>query len=105
MLNRGIEREVLATCQRYGMGVSAWSPLAKGMLTGKYSKGQEQPKTLRAKHFPKMMSDKRSLDIVEQLITLAQSAGLPLTHMALAFAIAHPALAGVYWECDKDTCN
>jgi aryl-alcohol dehydrogenase-like predicted oxidoreductase len=93
ILNRGIEREVLATCQRYGMGVSAWSPLAKGMLTGKYRKGQAQPNTLRAKYFPKMMSDERSLDVVEQLIPLAQSAGLSLTHMALAFVIAHPALA------------
>jgi aryl-alcohol dehydrogenase-like predicted oxidoreductase len=36
ILNRSIEREVLPTCQRYGMGVMAWSPLAKGMLTGKH---------------------------------------------------------------------
>jgi aryl-alcohol dehydrogenase-like predicted oxidoreductase len=35
ILNRSIEREVLPACQRYGMGVMAWSPLAKGMLTGK----------------------------------------------------------------------
>jgi aryl-alcohol dehydrogenase-like predicted oxidoreductase len=55
ILNRNIEREVLPACQRYGIGVSAWSPLAKGMLTGKYRKGQEQPKTLRAKYFPKLM--------------------------------------------------
>lgn len=93
ILNRNIEREVLPTCQKYGMGVSAWSPLAKGMLTGKYRKGQKQPDTLRAKCFPKMMSDEHSLDRVEELIPLAQSAGLSLTHMALAFVITHPALA------------
>jgi aryl-alcohol dehydrogenase-like predicted oxidoreductase len=74
------------------MGVSAWSPLAKGMLTGRYRKGQDQPNTLRAKYFPKMMSDERSLDLIEQLIPLAQSAGLSVTHMALAFVISHPAL-------------
>jgi aryl-alcohol dehydrogenase-like predicted oxidoreductase len=39
ILYRSIEREVLPPCQRYGMGVMAWSPLAKGMLTGKYRKG------------------------------------------------------------------
>src|ERR1700741_255024 len=39
ILNRSIEREVLPACQRYGMGVMAWSPLAKGMLTGRYRKG------------------------------------------------------------------
>jgi aryl-alcohol dehydrogenase-like predicted oxidoreductase len=92
ILNRAIEREVLPTCQRYGMGVSAWSPLAKGMLTGKYRKGEKQPDTLRAKYFPKLMSDERSLDTVEQLLPVAASAGLTLTHMALAFVVAHPAV-------------
>ncbi len=53
ILNRGVERAILPTCQRYGMGVSAWSPLAKGLLTGKYRKGQPQPDTLRAKYFRK----------------------------------------------------
>lgn len=92
ILNRGIEGGVLPTCQQYGMGVSAWSPLAKGMLTGKYRKGQPQPDTLRAKYFPKMMSDARSLDVVEQLIPLARGAGLSLTHLAIAFVLAHPGI-------------
>jgi aryl-alcohol dehydrogenase-like predicted oxidoreductase len=92
ILNRSIEREVLAVTQRYGMGVTAWSPLAKGMLTGKYRKGHETPDTMRAKYFPKLMTDEHSLDIVEQLIPLAQSAGLSLTHMALAFVVAHPGI-------------
>lgn len=92
ILNRSIEREVLPTCQRYGMGVMAWSPLAKGMLTGKYRKGEQQPDTLRAQFFPKAMSDEASLDKVEQLIPLAESANMSLMHMALAFVVAHPAL-------------
>lgn len=90
ILDRGIEREVLPTCERYGMGAMVWSPLSKGMLTGRYRKGQALPDTPRAKYFPRQLSDERSLDAVEQLIPLAQEAGLPLTHMALAFAIAHP---------------
>lgn len=92
ILNRSIEREVLPTCQRYGMGVMAWSPLAKGMLTGKYRKGEKTPDTVRAKFFPKAMSDEGSIDVVEQLIPLAGSAGISLMHMALAFVIAHPVL-------------
>ena len=92
ILNRSIEREVLPACQRYGMGVMAWSPLAKGMLTGKYRKGARQPDSLRVKFFPKAMSDEGSLDKVEQLITLAQDADMSLMHMALAFVVAHPAL-------------
>lgn len=92
ILNRSIEREVLPACQHYGMGVMAWSPLAKGMLTGKYRKGEPQPDSLRVKYLPKVMSDEGSLDKVEQLIPLAQSAGMSLMHMALAFVVAHPAL-------------
>lgn len=93
ILNRSIEREVLPACQRFGMGVMAWSPLAKGMLTGKYRKGRKTPDSLRAKFLPKAMSDEGSLDKVEQLIPLADSAGISLTHMALAFVVAHPALS------------
>ena len=92
ILNRNIEREVLPTCERFGMGVTAWSPLAKGMLTGKYRKGHERPDTLRARYFPELMSDERSLDTVEQLIALAQEAGLSLTQMAMAFVVTHPAM-------------
>jgi aryl-alcohol dehydrogenase-like predicted oxidoreductase len=95
ILNREIERAILPICQRYGMGVSAWSPLAKGLLTGKYRKEQPQPDTLRAKHFPKLMSDTRSLEVVDQLIPLAHDAGMSLTHMALAFVLAHPGITSV----------
>jgi aryl-alcohol dehydrogenase (NADP+) len=90
ILDRGIERDMLPTCQRYGMGVMVWSPLSKGMLTGKYRKGQPMPDSPRAKYFTKQFSDERSLEAVEQLILLAQEAGLPLTHLALAFVTAHP---------------
>ena len=90
ILNRGIEREVLPACERYGMGAMVWSPLAMGMLTGRYRKGQPQPDSGRARRFPRQMSDERRLDAVEALLPLAQEAGLPLTHMALAFVMAHP---------------
>lgn len=93
ILNRSIERDVLPACQRYGMGVMAWSPLAKGMLTGKYRKGQQQPDSLRVKFFPKAMADEGSLNAVEALIPLAESAGISLMHMALAFVVAHPAIS------------
>jgi len=90
ILHRHIEREVLPACQRYGMGAIVWSPLAMGLLTGRYRKGQAQPEGGRAGFFPKQMSDERTLDAVEQLIVVAEEARLSLTHMALAFAVAHP---------------
>jgi aryl-alcohol dehydrogenase-like predicted oxidoreductase len=89
ILDRGIEFDMLPTCERYGMGVLVWSPLSKGMLTGRYRKGQPLPDSLRVKYMPRQMSDPRSLDAVEQLIPLAEEAGLSLTHMALAFVMAH----------------
>jgi aryl-alcohol dehydrogenase-like predicted oxidoreductase len=89
ILDRGIEREVLPACQRYGMGTLVWSPLAQGMLTGRYRKGQ-QSGSHRAGFGFRHLSDERRLDAVEQLIPVARKAGLPLTHLAMAFAIAHP---------------
>jgi aryl-alcohol dehydrogenase (NADP+) len=89
ILNRGIEREVLPVCERYGMGTMVWSPLAQGLLTGRYRKGQ-QTDSRRASRGFKHLTDERRLDAVEQLIPVAQDAGMSLTHMAMAFAIAHP---------------
>jgi aryl-alcohol dehydrogenase-like predicted oxidoreductase len=90
ILNRSTEREVLPICQAYGMGALVWSPLAKGMLTGRYRKGQPLPESLRVKAFPQQMGDDRNLDAVEQLVPIAERAGLSLTHMAIAFVMAHP---------------
>lgn len=80
---------MLPACERYGMGALVWSPLAGGLLTGRYRKGRTAD-THRAAYGFKHLSDERRLDAVEQLITVAQDAGMPLTHMATAFAIAHP---------------
>ncbi|GAA2519683.1 aldo/keto reductase [Winogradskya humida] len=89
ILDRGIEREILPVAQRYGMGTLVWSPLAQGMLTGKFRKGQ-QATTHRAGLPFKHYKDENRLDAVEQLIPIAEQAGLSLTHLAMAFAIAHP---------------
>jgi len=89
ILNRAIEREVLPACERYGMGTLVWSPLAQGLLTGRYRKGQ-QADTRRASYGFRHLSDERRLDAVEQLIPLAEDAGMPLTHLAMAFAITNP---------------
>ncbi|MCW2638808.1 MAG: aldo/keto reductase, partial [Dactylosporangium sp.] len=89
ILNRSIEREILPVTERYGMGTLVWSPLAQGMLTGRFRKGQ-QTDTHRTGYGFKHYSDERRLEVVEQLIPLAEQAGMKLTHLAMAFAIAHP---------------
>ncbi|WP_223695027.1 aldo/keto reductase [Leifsonia poae] len=88
ILNRGIEREVLPVAQRYGMGVLVWGPLGQGMLTGRVRRGQDTD-VIRAT-FNTAFRNEQRLDVVEQLIPLAEEAGLPMTHLAMAFAIAHP---------------
>jgi aryl-alcohol dehydrogenase-like predicted oxidoreductase len=88
ILDRGIEAEVLPVAERYGMGTLVWSPLAQGMLTGRIRKGR--PTDLRRAAMFRHITDERRLDAVEQIIPLAQEAGLKMSHLALAFAIAHP---------------
>jgi len=90
ILDRGIEAEVLPVAQRYGMGTLVWSPLAQGLLTGRVRKDQQTD--LRRTAMFSHMRDERRLDAVEQIIQLAGKADLPMTHLAMAFAITHPAV-------------
>lgn len=62
-----------------------------GLLTGKYRKGSPV-KSTRLQWVPKHLTDAHTLDIVEQLIGVAEEAGLSLTAMAMAFTVAHPAV-------------
>ncbi|MFI9009157.1 aldo/keto reductase [Actinosynnema sp. NPDC053489] len=89
ILDRRIENEVLPVCERYGMGTLVWSPLAQGMLTGRYRKGVPA-EGKRASHGFRHLTDERRLDAVERLIPVAEEAGLSLTHLAMAFVVAHP---------------
>lgn len=88
LLDRAVEREVLPVAQRHGMGTMIWSPLASGMLTGRVRRGQASD--LRRTSRFAALRDERRIDAVEEFLTLSEEAGIPLTHMALAFVIAHP---------------
>jgi aryl-alcohol dehydrogenase-like predicted oxidoreductase len=97
ILVREIERAVLPTCQRYGMGVIPWSPLAGGYLTGRYRKGGDIPPGSRLAN--RSFDDPRAravheqrLDAVEELLKVAADAGVSLTHLAMAFVLEHPAV-------------
>jgi aryl-alcohol dehydrogenase-like predicted oxidoreductase len=98
MLVRGIERDVLPVCERYGMGVISWSPLAAGWLTGRYRKGADLSEpSVRARRLPErfdlsLPANQRKLDAADALAALAEEAGISLIHMAIAFAIRHPAV-------------
>ncbi|SFR29147.1 Predicted oxidoreductase [Lentzea waywayandensis] len=93
ILNRGIEREVLPVCERYGLGVMVWSPLAMGLLGGRLRKGNAETASAGRLHWAgKHLTDERKLDAVEALAQVAEEAGVSLPHLALAFVTAHPAV-------------
>ena len=96
ILVRGVETDVLPTCERYGMGVIPWSPLAGGWLSGKWRKGAE-PTSHRADRIParydlSLRENQEKLERAEALAQLAEQAGLSLIHLAIAFVIRHPAV-------------
>ena len=99
ILTRAVEHDVLPTCQRYGMGVIPYSPLAGGWLSGRYRKdadiqGPTSPARQRlANRFDMSLeANQRKLDAAEQLAQLADQAGMTLVEMAIAFVIRHPAV-------------
>jgi aryl-alcohol dehydrogenase-like predicted oxidoreductase len=96
ILVRGVEAEVLPVCQRYGMGVIPWSPLAGGWLSGRYRK-DGAPTSRRAERLPQrydmsLPGNQAKLEAAEKLAGLADEVGLSLIHLALAFVISHPAV-------------
>jgi aryl-alcohol dehydrogenase (NADP+) len=70
------------------MGALVWGPLGQGLLTGRVRKDQDND--LRRAGLVSHLRDERRLDVVEQFVPLAEEAGLPMTHLAMAFTIAHP---------------
>jgi aryl-alcohol dehydrogenase-like predicted oxidoreductase len=99
ILVRGIEHDVLPTCEQYGMGVIPYSPLAGGWLSGRYRKDQDvqgpmSPARQRlANRFDlSLPENQRKLDAADALAQLADEAGMTLVEMALAFVIRHPAI-------------
>jgi aryl-alcohol dehydrogenase-like predicted oxidoreductase len=96
ILVRGIEADVLPACERYGMAVIPWSPLAGGWLSGKWRKGTE-PTSRRARMVPDRYDltqpgNLRKLDAADALAGVAEGAGLTLVNMAVAWVIEHPAV-------------
>src|SRR5438034_9789929 len=97
LLVRAIERDVLPVCERYGMGVIPWSPLAGGWLSGRYRKGVDAPESKRAQRIPQrydmsLPGNRAKLDAADALAALADEAGVSLIHLANAFVLRHPAV-------------
>ncbi|MEU8190655.1 aldo/keto reductase family protein [Micromonospora carbonacea] len=96
MLWRVIEAEVVPTCEELGIGQIVWSPIAQGVLSGKYLPGQPPPAGSRAtdeksgaNFIARLLTDE-VLTRVQQLKPLAEQAGLSMPQLAIAWVLQNP---------------
>jgi aryl-alcohol dehydrogenase-like predicted oxidoreductase len=94
LLERGAEDELLPTCERLGIGVLPYFPLASGLLTGKYRRGSPAPAGSRLVTRPERLTPE-TYDRVEALERFAEERGASLLDVAIGGLAAQPAIASV----------
>ncbi len=95
---RTLEREHVPLCAKFGLGVLPWSPLAAGLLTGKYRRGQAPPdgsRMARWKQRYDAFDTERNWAIVEALVAVAAELDKPPSQVALAWLLARPVVSSV----------
>ncbi len=99
MMDRYIEHEIMDVCKQYGIGITPFSPLAQGLLTGKYKKGQPYPEGSRAitqgDHQVNALLTDENLDKVEKLSKIAEELGTNMPCLALAWILKQPMISCV----------
>ena len=99
LLNRNPEVEVLPACAHYGIGVTPYSPVARGVLTGKYPPGQTPDPSSRAGRADKRLAEtefrEESLVIAQQLKVHAEAKGISLAQFACSWVLANPVVSSV----------
>lgn len=105
MADRYIEDEIIGICERYGLGITPFSPLSQGLLTGKYRKGQPLPEGSRAtwqadRQINNLLTEE-NLDKVEKLLKVADGSGVPLSVLALAWILRKKQISSVITGASK----
>ena len=95
LLDRAIETEVVPAAERFGLGVRPSFPLAYGLLTGKYHRGQEAPYGSRARSGPSPWFENADWDRIEAVEKYAEAREVSVLHVAIAGLAAQPAVASV----------
>jgi len=100
LLDRSIERELLPMAKTYGLGVLTFSPLAEGILTGKYRRGEPLPESSRFARVTKPGPYAARLtpavhDLLDALRAFAAEKGVTMSQLALAWALAQPDVSSV----------
>jgi aryl-alcohol dehydrogenase-like predicted oxidoreductase len=97
LLERSVEREVVPACRRFGLSLIPYFPLASGLLTGKYRRGQTPPEGTRLARFPRperWLND-RNFAILEALERFATERGVSTTAVALGWLATRPGVCSV----------
>jgi aryl-alcohol dehydrogenase-like predicted oxidoreductase len=94
LVHREAEREVLPTCERLGIGFVPFYPLASGLLTGKYRRGETAPAGTRLAGRNQVASDEQ-WDVVEAVARFAADRGVPMIDVAIGALLAQPAVSTV----------
>ena len=94
LLHRDPEEDLLPVCDRLGLGVLPYFPLASGLLTGKYKRGEARPQGTRLETRDEVFTDE-AFDRLEALESFAQERGLTLLDVAIGGLAAQPAVASV----------
>jgi aryl-alcohol dehydrogenase-like predicted oxidoreductase len=94
LLKREAEAELLPACRRFGIGVLPYFPLASGLLTGKYHRGEPPPEGSRLAARPDALRD-ANFDTIERLQSFAQERGHALVELAIAGLLARRQVSSV----------
>ena len=94
LLKTRVETELVPALQEYGIGILPFFPLASGLLTGKYTRGEDHPEGSRLKMWGMKVSD-RDWDRVERLTAFADERGISLLDVAMGGLAARPTVASV----------
>jgi aryl-alcohol dehydrogenase-like predicted oxidoreductase len=98
LVERGLEREHVPVCQKFGLGILPWSPLAGGFLSGKYRKDQPPPEGARLTKWKDRMGTfdtPRHWRILDALTAVSAEVGATPSQTALAWLLAKPAVVSV----------
>ncbi|WP_182905014.1 aldo/keto reductase [Microbispora sp. H13382] len=94
LLDRGVERELVPALLHHGIGLLPYFPLANGLLTGKYRRGEEPPAGTRLADRPQYLTDAR-FAVVERLREFAERQGVTLLDVAIGGLLAQPSVSSV----------
>jgi aryl-alcohol dehydrogenase-like predicted oxidoreductase len=98
LASRALEREHVPLCAKFGLGILPWSPLAAGLLSGKYRRGQAPPAGSRFAEWKdryKAFDNEKNWTIVEALEAVAKEVGKTSSQVALAWLLSRPAVSSV----------